>query len=158
MVVHVGAAAVGQDAGGPGAAAGAGVVVHVTAGDHPETKPIYDIDSLHALRIARIMRDEGTYLSGRPLTSPPTFLIGAVENPFSPPADYRPLRLVKKIDAGAEFIQTQICFNLERMREFMPTLDQWAYIKDTEYWFPRHNLGRTTLPQRAARRFTFHTP
>src|SRR5437867_5949451 len=91
----------------------------VTAGDHPETKPIYDIDSIHALRIARIMRDEGTYLSGRPLASPPTFLIGAVENPFSPPADYRPLRLVKKIDAGAEFIQTQICFNLERMREFM---------------------------------------
>jgi len=46
----------------------------------------------------------------------------------------------------------------QRMREFMPTLDQWAYIKDTEYWFPRHNLGRTTLPQRAAMRFTFHTP
>ena len=91
----------------------------VTAGDHPETKPIYDIDSLHALRIARIMRDEGTYLSGRALTSPPTFLIGAVENPFSPPVDYRPLRLAKKIDAGAEFIQTQICFNLDRMREFM---------------------------------------
>src|SRR2546426_626568 len=80
----------------------------VTAGDHPETKPIYDIDSIHALRIARIMRDEGTYLSGRPLSSPPSFLIGAVENPFSPPVDYRPQRLLKKIEAGAEFFQTQI--------------------------------------------------
>jgi methylenetetrahydrofolate reductase (NADH) len=91
----------------------------VTAGDHPEAKPIYDLDSLHLLRIARIMRDEGTYLNGRPLSSPPTFLIGAVENPFAPPVDYRPIRLEKKIDAGAEFIQTQICFNVERMRSFM---------------------------------------
>jgi methylenetetrahydrofolate reductase (NADPH) len=91
----------------------------VTAGDHPEAKPIYDLDAIHLLRIARIMRDEGTYVSGRKLSVPPTFLIGAVENPFSPPVDYRPLRLEKKIEAGAEFIQTQICFNVERMREFM---------------------------------------
>jgi methylenetetrahydrofolate reductase (NADPH) len=91
----------------------------VSAGDHPEAKPIYDLDAVHLLRIARIMRDDGTYLSGRPLSSPPTFLIGAVENPFAPPVDYRPLRLEKKITAGAEFIQTQICFNVERMRTFM---------------------------------------
>jgi methylenetetrahydrofolate reductase (NADPH) len=91
----------------------------VTAGDHPEAKPIYDLDSLHLLRIARIMRDEGTYLNGRVLSSPPTFFIGAVENPFAPPVDYRPVRLEKKVDAGAEFIQTQICFNIDRMRLFM---------------------------------------
>ena len=91
----------------------------VSAGDHPEAKPIYDLDAMHLLRIARILRDEGTYLSGRKLSSPPTFLIGAVENPFAPPIDYRPTRLQKKIEAGAEFIQTQICFNVERMRRFM---------------------------------------
>jgi methylenetetrahydrofolate reductase (NADH) len=91
----------------------------VTAGDHPEAKPIYDLDSIHLLRLARILRDEGTYLSGRALASAPTFLVGAVENPFAPPVDYRPLRLEKKIEAGAEFVQTQICFNVERMREFM---------------------------------------
>jgi methylenetetrahydrofolate reductase (NADPH) len=91
----------------------------VSAGDHPEAKPIYDIDAIHLLRIARIMRDRGTYLSGRPLEHPPTFLIGAVENPFAPPLDYRPMRLGKKIEAGAEFIQTQICFNIETMRVFM---------------------------------------
>ncbi len=91
----------------------------VSAGDHPEAKPLYDVDSMHALRIARIMRDEGTYLSGRKLSSPPTFLIGAVENPFAPPFDFRPARLEKKIEAGAEFIQTQCVFNVERMREFM---------------------------------------
>lgn len=91
----------------------------VSAGDHPEAKPIYDLDSIHLLRIARIMRDEGLYLSGRPLDDPPNFLIGAVENPFAPPLEFRPMRLGKKIEAGAEFFQTQICFNLPVMRLFM---------------------------------------
>jgi methylenetetrahydrofolate reductase (NADPH) len=91
----------------------------VTAGDHPEAKPLYDLDALHLLRIARIMRDRGTYLSGRALADPPDVLVGAVENPFAPPVDYRPMRLGKKIEAGAEFVQTQICFNVERMRLFM---------------------------------------
>lgn len=91
----------------------------VTAGDHPEAKPIYDIDSIHLLQIARMMRDEGVYLSGRALSEPPSFLIGAVENPFAPPLDFRPMRLGKKIEAGAEFVQTQICFNLEKLRVFM---------------------------------------
>ena len=91
----------------------------VSAGDHPEAKPIYDIDAVHLIRIARIMRDEGTYLSGRPLADHPSFLIGAVENPFAPPRDLRPMRLGTKVEAGAEFIQTQICFNLDAMRTFM---------------------------------------
>lgn len=90
-----------------------------SAGDHPETKPLYDLDSMHALRVARIMRDEGRYLSGRRLTDPPSFLIGAVENPFAPPLEFRPLRLGKKVEAGAEFVQTQIVFNLDKMRAFM---------------------------------------
>ena len=105
----------------------------VGAGDHPETNPSYDLDSMHLLRIARIMRDEGTYLSGRKLTDPPSFFLGAVENPFAPPQDYRPIRLGKKIEAGAEFIQTQMIFNMDRMREFMKRvvdlgLHERAYI------------------------------
>jgi methylenetetrahydrofolate reductase (NADPH) len=95
----------------------------VSAGDHPEAKPLYDIDAIHLLRIARIMRDDGVYLSGRRLEAPPPFFIGAVENPFAPPLDFRPMRLGKKIEAGAEFIQTQICFNIERMRVFMARVD-----------------------------------
>jgi 5,10-methylenetetrahydrofolate reductase len=91
----------------------------VSVGDHPEAKPIYDIDSVHLLRIARIMRDEGVYLSGRPLAGAPSFLIGAVENPFAPPLEFRPMRVGMKVEAGAEFIQTQICFNLDKMRLFM---------------------------------------
>jgi 5,10-methylenetetrahydrofolate reductase len=91
----------------------------VSTGDHPETKPIYDLDSVQLIRMAAIMRDDGTYLSGRPLTDAPSFLIGAVENPFAPPLEFRPMRLGTKIEAGAEFIQTQICFNLDKLRLFM---------------------------------------
>jgi methylenetetrahydrofolate reductase (NADPH) len=91
----------------------------VSAGDHPDAKPIYDLDSIHLLRIARIMRDAGTYLSGRKLETPPSFLIGAVENPFAPPLEFRPMRLGKKIEAGAEFIQTQVCFDVPRLRLFL---------------------------------------
>ncbi len=91
----------------------------VSAGDHPEAKPIFDLDSIHLLRIARIMRDQRRYVSGRALATAPGFLIGAVENPFAPPLDFRPMRLGKKIEAGAEFIQTQICFNVDKLRLFM---------------------------------------
>jgi methylenetetrahydrofolate reductase (NADH) len=102
----------------------------VSAGDHPEAKPIYDIDAVHLIRIARIMRDEGRYLSGRPLADPPTFLIGAVENPFAPPRDFRPMRLGTKIEAGAEFIQTQICFNLDAMRTFMARCGELGLLEN----------------------------
>ena len=91
----------------------------VSAGDHPEAKPIFDIDGVHLLSVARTLRDEGVYLSGRALTSPPSYLIGAVENPFAPPFDFRPVRMGTKADAGAEFVQTQCCFNVPRLREFL---------------------------------------
>lgn len=102
----------------------------VSAGDHPEAKPIYDIDAVHLLRIARIMRDEGTYLSGRRLEVPPSFLIGGVENPFAPPLEFRPMRLGTKIEAGAEFVQTQICFNVEKLRLFMARAGDLGLLDD----------------------------
>jgi methylenetetrahydrofolate reductase (NADH) len=115
----------------------------VTAGDHPEAKPIYDLDALHLLRIARIMRDRGTYVSGRPLDEPPNVLIGAVENPFAPPHDYRPMRLGRKLEAGAEFVQTQICFNVERMRVFMSRSAELGLLEDV--WV----LGGVFIPRSA---------
>ena len=91
----------------------------VTAGDHPEARPLWDLDSIHLLRTMRVLRDRGTYLSGRPLDEPPRLFVGAVENPFAPPQEFRPLRLQKKVEAGAEFVQTQIVFNVPRLRDFM---------------------------------------
>jgi len=91
----------------------------VSAGDHPEARAVFDLDSIQLIQLARILRDEGTYASGRKLEEPPRYFIGAVENPFAPPLDFRPERLGKKVEAGAEFIQTQIVFNTAKMRRFM---------------------------------------
>ena len=91
----------------------------VTVGDQPEAKRVFDLDSIQLLHTARIMRDFGVFLSGRKLTQPPQFFLGAVENPFAPPFDWRPHRLAKKVAAGAEFIQTQYCFDVSRFRTFM---------------------------------------
>lgn len=91
----------------------------VEVGDHPDAKPVFDLDSLSMLEMIRGMRDEARFLSGRKLTSPPPVFLGAAANPFAPPVDYRPLRLAKKVAAGAQFVQTQYCFDLEAFRRFM---------------------------------------
>ncbi|MBA2492711.1 MAG: methylenetetrahydrofolate reductase [Gammaproteobacteria bacterium] len=91
----------------------------VQAGDEPEAKPVFDFDSVSLLRAVRIMRDESRLLTGRKLATPPRVFIGAAANPFVPPHDYQVLKLNKKIAAGAQFIQTQYCFDAPRLNEFM---------------------------------------
>ncbi len=91
----------------------------VQCGDHPEAKPVFDLDSTSLLAVIRRMRDEGRFLSGRKITTPPRVFIGAAENPFAPPYDFRVLRLAKKIAAGAQFVQTQYCFDLPLLQQFM---------------------------------------
>jgi 5,10-methylenetetrahydrofolate reductase len=91
----------------------------VQTGDHPEAKPVFDLDSISLLTTIRTMRDESRFLSGRKITSPPQVFIGAAENPFAPPYDFRPIRLAKKIAAGAQFIQTQYCYDVPMMARFM---------------------------------------
>jgi len=91
----------------------------VTTGDQPQAKRVFDFDSIQLLRTIRTMRDEGIFLSGRKLTVPPRLYLGAAINPFVQPYDWRPLRLGKKIEAGANFIQSQYCFDLPRFRQFM---------------------------------------
>ena len=91
----------------------------VTAGDQPEAKRVFDFDSLQLLRTITIMRDQGQFLSGRKIEQPPRVFLGAAENPFAPPLDWRPHRLAKKLAAGAEFIQTQYVFDVEVFRRFM---------------------------------------
>jgi methylenetetrahydrofolate reductase (NADPH) len=94
----------------------------VQAGDQPEARPVFDLDSISLLRTARMLRDQGHFLSGRKLDAPPKFFLGAAANPFVPPYDFRPLRLAKKIEAGAEFFQTQYCFDFPRFCQFMNTV------------------------------------
>ncbi|HEX9428504.1 MAG TPA: methylenetetrahydrofolate reductase [Candidatus Polarisedimenticolia bacterium] len=92
---------------------------HPIHGDHPQAKPVFDLDSLQLLGLANHMTREGRYLSGREITPAPDLFPGATENPFAPPYDFRAQRLGKKIEAGARFVQTQIIYNVERFAAFM---------------------------------------
>jgi 5,10-methylenetetrahydrofolate reductase len=91
----------------------------VQAGDQPAAKPVFDFDSTSLLECIRGMRDKGMFLSGRKLTTPPRVFLGAAANPFAPPYEYRPVHIAKKIAAGAQFIQTQYCFDVPLLRKFM---------------------------------------
>jgi methylenetetrahydrofolate reductase (NADPH) len=92
---------------------------HGKWGDHPAAKNVYDLDSTHLIRLVASLVEQGCLDNGRRIDPAPQFFIGAAANPFAPPFAYRPMRLAKKIAAGAQFIQTQLIYNLERFREYM---------------------------------------
>lgn len=92
---------------------------HPCNGNHPMTKPVYDLDSITWLQTASNMVHQGIFQCGETIKKPPQVFLGAVENPFAPPYDYRVIRLAKKVDAGARFIQTQCVFDLDYLRRFM---------------------------------------
>ena len=89
----------------------------VTAGDEPEARRVFDLDSPQLLALARAVAS-GRYLSGRAIEPAPQLFLGAVENPGAPPFDYRAQRALKKVRAGARFLQLQICFEPERLAAF----------------------------------------
>lgn len=91
----------------------------VQAGDQPEAKPVFDYDCMTLLENVRMMRDEGRFRSGRKLNATPKLFMGAAANPFVPPQQFRVERLAKKIAAGAQFVQTQYCFDIEMLKDFM---------------------------------------
>ncbi len=91
----------------------------VQAGDHPEAKPVFDLDAMTLLNTIKTMRDKSHFLSGRKLDLPPQTFLGAAANPFAEPKDFRVDRLAKKIEAGAQFIQTQYCFDIPAFKEYM---------------------------------------
>jgi len=90
----------------------------VTAGDEPEARRVFDLDSIQLIAVAESMR-RGRYLSGRKLDPPPQLFVGAVENPQAPPTDYRVDRALKKVRAGARFLQLQVAFELGYLEAFM---------------------------------------
>jgi methylenetetrahydrofolate reductase (NADPH) len=88
---------------------------HPKIGDHPEAKNVLDLNSFQLIKILRQMRDEGTFQSGVKLSEPPRFFLGGVANPNIE----KVARLERKIQFGAEFIQTQIIFDVERFKLWM---------------------------------------
>lgn len=89
----------------------------VTAGDEPESKRVFDLDSAQAISVANSLNN-GVYLSGRSIKPPTNFYIGAVENAAAPPLEYRVQRALKKYRAGARYLQLQICYHADRLENF----------------------------------------
>lgn len=97
----------------------------VTAGDEPESRRVFDLDSAQAISVAHSLNN-GVYLSGRAIKPATNFYIGAVENAAAPPLDYRVQRAVKKHRAGAKYLQLQICYHADRLENFCSGVAKWA--------------------------------
>ncbi len=93
-----------------------------SAGDQPETKAVFDLDSRRLIETARIMRDRRELPTGRQIAGQPAFFIGAADMPIDPPADWRPDNLKAKIAAGAQFVQTQFCMDAGIVRRYAARL------------------------------------
>jgi methylenetetrahydrofolate reductase (NADPH) len=93
---------------------------HQSFGNHPTAKNVHDVDSMQLVRMVKDMRDESKFQCGEEIKGGgPRFFIGAAANPFADPFDWRPLRLAKKAAAGADFIQTQLIYDIPRFKEYM---------------------------------------
>jgi len=93
---------------------------HQKFGNHPQAKGVFDMDSMQLLCMVKAMRDDKKFQCGEEIKGhEPRLFLGAAANPFADPFEYRPIRLAKKVDAGASFIQTQIVYNVEKFARFM---------------------------------------
>jgi 5,10-methylenetetrahydrofolate reductase len=93
---------------------------HQTFGNHPTAKNVFDMDSIQMIQMVTQMRDQHIFQCGDPLKGPePRFFVGAAASPFAGPIEFRPLRLAKKVKAGANFIQTQLVYDVEAFAKYM---------------------------------------
>jgi methylenetetrahydrofolate reductase (NADH) len=92
---------------------------HMSFGNHPEAKGVHDLDAINLIQMYKDMRDEKKFQCGDAMDVAPELYIGCAENPFGDPFEFRALRLKKKIEAGADFMQTQCIFNVPKFKEWM---------------------------------------
>lgn len=111
---------------------------HQVFGNQPQAAGVFDLDSIQFIQVVKTMRDEGTILGGEPLTKAPDIFIGAAANPFGDPMRFRVVRLAKKVNAGADFIQTQCIYNIERFERWISEAGDRGLTENT------HILGGVT--------------
>jgi methylenetetrahydrofolate reductase (NADPH) len=93
-----------------------------SAGDQPDAMPVFDLDPRTLLETARRLRDSGELPSGRKIGGRADFFLGGADNPIDPPPGWQPKGLQAKIDAGAQFVQTQFCMDAGVVRRYMARL------------------------------------
>jgi methylenetetrahydrofolate reductase (NADPH) len=92
------------------------------AGDQPDTKPVFDINSATLIETARRLRDDGTLPTGRKVSGKASFFLGAADLPIDPPPDWQPNALAGKVKSGAQFVQTQFCMDADIVRRYVGRL------------------------------------
>jgi len=102
---------------------------HPSLGNHPDARPVFELDSTELCGVLRRMRDTGCFMNGEPCKPAPRFHIGVGENPFAVTAEYSALRLAQKVAAGADFVQTQPVYDLDRFAEWMSVLARMGLEK-----------------------------
>jgi len=106
---------------------------HQQFGNHPSAKGVFDIDSIQLISVMKKMRDEKKFINDDDISGDTNIYIGCAANPFADPFEFRVRRLAKKINAGADYIQTQAVYDLPRFKEYMHMaveegLDKKAHI------------------------------
>ncbi len=128
---------------------------HQSLGNHPRAKGVFDIDSIQLINIVKNMRDNGIFSNGEEIPSGrPDVFIGAAANPFAEPLDYRIQRLIKKIEAGTNFIQTQSVYNINRFKDWIDEVKSQGLDKKV------HILAGVTplKSSKMASRMKYHVP
>jgi methylenetetrahydrofolate reductase (NADPH) len=118
----------------------------IEIGDHPDAAPVHDLGVHDLVALARRLRDEGTTLGGTTIEDPPRYLVGVADSPLADP--YEPARLGAKLDAGAEFVMTQIVYDVER-------LSAWADRERAGGLFERAKVIVGVSPLRSAQQARF---
>jgi methylenetetrahydrofolate reductase (NADPH) len=121
---------------------------HQSFGNQPQSMGVFDLDSIQLIQTVRQMREDSQILGGEALSQAPDLFVGAAANPFADPFFYRVIRMAKKVRAGAEFIQTQCIYNLDRFKEWM------AQVRDRGLHNEVYILGGLT-PLKSARMAEF---
>jgi methylenetetrahydrofolate reductase (NADPH) len=136
-----------------------------TAGDQPETKPVFDIDSKMLIETARRLRDDGILPTGRKVGGQAAFFLGAADVPIDPPAGWQPNALAGKAKSGAQFVQTQFCMDAGIVRRYVGVLEHAGLTRDlavligvnplrsakSAAWMKRHLFG-TIIPDALIKR------
>jgi len=105
---------------------------HQRFGNHPTAKNVFDLDSVQLVRTVASMRDDKVFECGDPFTGQePRFFLGAAAAPFADPIDFRPYRLAKKVKAGANFIQTQLVYDIEAFAKYMDKVRELGLHENT---------------------------
>jgi methylenetetrahydrofolate reductase (NADPH) len=103
---------------------------HQSFGNHPKAKNVFDMDSIGMLTMVKAMREKGITQSGDKMDVPPCFFLGAAANPFADPFEFRPYRLAKKVKAGANFIQTQLIYNVPKFADYIKRAGDLGLLDD----------------------------